>query len=352
MKRRSMRIVGLFLLGPLLAACSFGGEPQVQRSPQPAATTRPVTTDGDTPIEGRLLFVQDGNLYLYQGQTTQQITNDGTARDPAWSPDSSRIAFVRREESFSDIYLLSATGGLPTQVSFNGSRQQPRSLGFIHEVVWAAEPTWAPDGTQLAFLSQLRPPTTGAEQPPVYEFPLSVYRYELSLVGQRQPTNDDLLIRSDEADLQHPAWAPDDSGIAYVRVPRANEPRQIVFFDLATGNNAAYPGIPENAYDPAWSTDGQWLAFAAVVDGQTDLWAIPHPRRGGNAVRLTSSGNARAPAWSPTGNQLAFVQVGDNGTDVHVAPLQRQNGTLTAGKSVPLTSKGHIDANSGLSWGK
>ncbi|HEY0605492.1 MAG TPA: hypothetical protein VGD58_21400 [Herpetosiphonaceae bacterium] len=348
MKRTFGRIIGLLLLGPLLAACSFAAEPAQQSTPRAQPTARPVAVQAGVSIDGRLLFVQDGNLYLHQGQETRQLTRDSMTRDPAWSPDSSRIAFVRREESFSDIYLLDVNGGLPTQVTFNGGQSQPWTQEFMHEVVWAGSPTWTPDSESLVFLSQIAPPTVS----PPAEFPLSIYSYSLDLLGTRQPTNDDLLVRSDEDDLQRPAWAPDASVLAYVQVPRGAEPKRIMLYDPNTGTSSPYSGIPENAYDPVWSPDSRWLAFAAVIDGQTDVWAIPHPAIGGSAVRLTTSGTARAPAWAPDGTQLAYIQVGDSGTDVYVMDLQTAGGALAPGATKALTDNGQIDANSGLSWGK
>jgi TolB protein len=346
MKRIFGRIIALFLIGPLLAACSLGSEPAKQNETQSKPTARPVVIQSGATVNGRLLFVQDGNLYLHQSQTTRQMTADGITRDPAWSPDGRRIAVVRREESFSDIYLLDANGGLPTQVTFNRGQSEPWTQSFMHEVVWATSPTWTPDSAYLVFLSQVAPPT---DSPPA-EFPLSIYRYQLNLLGRRQPTNDDLLLRSGEADLQRPAWAPDDSALAYVRVPRGADPKQIMLYDFNTDDSSAYPGIPDNSYDPAWSSDARWLAFAAVVEGKTDIWAIPHPSIGGAAVRLTNTGTARAPAWSPDGKQLGYIEVGRSGADVYVMALQNTEGSLAPGKAEALTNTGQIDANSGLSW--
>ena len=172
------------------------------------------------------------------------------------------------------------------------------------------------------------------------------------LVGAREPTNDSLLVQSVTGDLQGPEWAPDGSLLAFVRVPRENGTRGIMLFDPASQGTSAYPGIPENAYDPAWSPDSRWLAFAAQVDGGTDIWAIPHPGIGGSAVRLTTSGTARAPEWSPDGTQLAYVQVSDSGTDLYVMQLSTASGSLAGAEPQSLTTAGQLDANSGLSWGK
>ncbi len=349
MKRLTAWIVLVVLFVPLLAACSSGSSQVGEPSPRAQTpTARPVALEAGVSISGRLLFVQDGNLYLYQGSQARQITQDGTTRDPVWSPDGGRIAFVRREESYSDIYLLNASGGLPTQVTFNRGRSTPRSQEFMHEVVWATSPTWTSDGSALVFLSQVAPPSSE----PLTEYPLSIYRYPVSLIGTRQPSNDDLLVQAENADFQRPAWAPDDSLLAFVRVPRENAPKQILIFDPSNHAVQPYPGIPDNAYDPAWSPDSRWLAFAAQVGGRTDIWAIPHPSIGGTAVRLTNTGAARSPTWSPDGSQIAYAQVGDAGTDLYVVGLTTTNAALTPGEPSPLTSDGQIDATSGLSWGK
>lgn len=346
----------LLLLAPLIAACSFGDATATPTpaanvstaADRPAASARSAAVQTGATVKGRLLFIQNGNLYLYQQQTAQQLTDDGIARDPRWSPDGRRIAYVRRAESHSDLYLLDARGGLPTQVTFNGSPSQPRSATFIHQVVWAAQPSWSPDGTELVFLSQVAPPSAA----PLFEYPLSIYRYDLQLVGQREPTNTDLLIRAESADFQRPVWSPDSTALAYTQVPRDGEPKRVMLFDLESGQSQPFPGVPDNTYDPAWSPDGRWLAFAANVNGQTDVWAVPSPSLGGSAVRLTSTGNTRAPAWSPDGTQIAYVQISGDGSNVYLLSLTRTGGALSPGAAEALTTSGQIDANSGLSWSK
>jgi TolB protein len=348
MKPTIIRSTCLLLLLPLLVACSLGAAADETPQQSISPTARPVAVQSSVSISGRLLFVQDGNLYLHQGTQTRQVTKDGTTRDPAWAPDGSRIAFVRREESYSDIYLLNEKGGLPIQVTFNRIQGNPRSQDVMHQLVWATSPTWTADSSEIIFLSQVAPPP--AE--PLVEYPLSIYRYPLRLIGQRQPTNDDILVRAEEADFQRPAWAADNSLLAFVRIPRSGGTKQIVVFNPENGTEQSYPGIPQQSYDPVWSPDARWLAFTAQVDGRTDVWAIPHPARGGSAVRLTNSGTARAPEWSPDGKQLAFVQIGNSSADLFVMPVTEQNGALAGGEATSLTTNGQIDANSGLSWGQ
>jgi len=350
MTPRARLFVLLVLLSALLAACTLDGDEPAVRATTPArsATPRPVDTAADVSIDGRLLFVQQGNLYLHQGTTTRQITADGATRSPQWAPDGSRIAYVRRDESYADIYMLGAEGGVPTQVTFNGSQLQPRTQDFVHSVVWAAEPSWTPDGSQLVFLSQIAPP----QYQPLLEYPLSIYKYDLKLVGTRQPTNDDLLVQINNADLQRPAVSADGRTLAFVMVPRDGTPKQIMLYDLDTGTSNPYPGVPANSYDPVWSPDGRWLAFAANVEGRTDVWVVPSPDRGGTPVRLTERGSARSPAWSPDGTKLAFIELGATGNNIMVMTLGGDGETIAPGATEPLTRDGLVDAASGLSWGR
>ncbi|MBS1874229.1 MAG: PD40 domain-containing protein [Acidobacteria bacterium] len=52
--------------------------------------------------------------------------------------------------------------------------------------------------------------------------------------------------------------------------------------------------------DPAWSPDGQWIAYHSVA--QHGVWVVP--ATGGAPRRLTSFGST--PAWSPDSRQIAF----------------------------------------------
>jgi TolB protein len=358
MKSLKRCIICWLIWGLLIVACSpiavlpeansASRQPTAQPEPESQAQAEPDNVVPDLP--GKLLYVQDGNVFLRKGTQTEQITDDGKTYEPAWAPDQRRIAVVRYKESHSNIHVIDTQTRRATQITFIESDEPRRSEAFVHQVVWAAAPAWTPDGDALVFLSQQSPATSATDNPPLYEYPLALYRYPLALTDVRPPSNDDLLLRLDHADLQRPTWAPDGSLLTAVEAPRDGRPRQIIIFDPATGTIAPFPNIPEDAYDPAWSHDSRWLAFAAVVDGQTDIWAVPHPEIGGDAVRLTTLGNVRAPAWSPDGSQLAFIQVREDGADIYVMALRENGNSLAGGDIQALTSTGQIDASSGLSW--
>jgi hypothetical protein len=61
--------------------------------------------------------------------------------------------------------------------------------------------------------------------------------------------------------------------------------------------------------DPAWSPDGQRIAFTTDRDGNREIYVVNAD--GSDAVRLTTNAAADyEPAWSPDGTRIAFVRMG------------------------------------------
>ena len=74
------------------------------------------------------------------GGTPRQLTSDAKgSASPRWSPDGSRIAFIREDQ----VWTMDASGGALKQVT-------TISTG-------AGDPVWSPDGNWLAFASDVYP---------------------------------------------------------------------------------------------------------------------------------------------------------------------------------------------------
>jgi TolB protein len=344
----------------LLSGCGPGAatptlEPALSLRPRPteapaAGQPPPIVAEGSE-LPGRLLFVVAGNLWLWQGQRGAALTSSGDAYQPAWSPDGARIAYIRREESASDLMVMPAAGGEPAQLTNNGSGEPLHSYERIYAGMWAFYPAWSPDGAEVAVASQAAPP---------YGSPAAEYRVTLYSVpaagGERRQ-----LYADDQGHVGRLAYAPDGASIAFVFTPAGDGPAQLLRYARAEGAAAPLPGAPEQSYDPAFSPNGRWLAFAArdasagsgESGGRTDLFAMPAD--GGSPVRLTSLGGARAPAFSPDGKLLAFLAImpGSASFDLWVVDLQLgADGALRASEPRQITRDLRIDADSGLSWSK
>jgi len=105
---------------------------------------------------GSLLLLAEGDLYLLPLDTRKlrRLTSTEAAeKDPSFSPDGSRIAFVR---GF-DLYAIDVASGRETRLTTGGEENVTLNgtPSWIYwEEIWARDAEsywWSPDGTRLAF---------------------------------------------------------------------------------------------------------------------------------------------------------------------------------------------------------
>ena len=74
------------------------------------------------------------------------------------------------------------------------------------------------------------------------------------------------------------------------------------------------------ALAPAWSADGQWLAFTSFMRGQPQLFVLK-PTQGYLRPLSTLPGVNTSASFSPDGSQVAFAAGAGGNTDIYVAPV-------------------------------
>ena len=107
-----------------------------------------------------------------------------------------------------------------------------------------------------------------------------------------------------------PAISPDGQHAAFtVRETNWDEnayETEIWIGDAATGRSRPLTNAAKSSLQPAWSPDGQWLAFISDRDGKRQVYRIAVA--GGEAQKLTSaSEGVNAFQWSPSGAQVAYT---------------------------------------------
>ena len=231
--------------------------------------------------------------------------------DPAFSPDGTKIAFSSFEFSGNpccqSIAVMNADGS-DRHLVVNGDT----TLSGINQ-----EPSWSPDGTQLAFLVHLN----GANQ---------IAKVNADGTGFTP------LTSFTSGDQLYPAWSPDGSKIAY----ESNRSSAFKIYVMnADGTNDTLLTTPGGALDPAWSPDGSKIAFADFSDGGPEISVID--ANGANPVQLTHDDMDRQPAWSPDGAKLAFVSTRDGNQEIY---------TMNADGSAPTRITNNPANDSWPSW--
>ncbi len=135
------------------------------------------------------------------------------------------------------------------------------------------------------------------------------------------PGRPEVLRRLDAgfAELAAPAWSPDGQTLAFAGRREGNWD---LFAVDADGNGlrrlTAHP-----AYDgqPAWSPDGRRLAFVSYREGALAVHELDLAAGEGEVARRTAGeGPAIEPAWSPDGRWLAYSAWRDGGYRLEALP--------------------------------
>ncbi len=282
-------------------------------------------------------------------------------RDPAWSPDGRRLAFL---SDAADAAAAGKGGGQLDLYVAEADGSRPRRL--THLAGQVATPRWSPDGRSLALLViEGRRAAAG---------PLAAVPRDAGVVGET-PEEQRLgivdaaggalrLVSPADLYVYEYDWAPDGASLAATAAHGSGDDNWYVaeLFRVAADGSGARSlwKPPVQIAAPRVSPDGREIAVIGGLMSDFglnggDVYLVPTapttPSAGGGAARDVTPGLAASPAWlawtapgrllavenADGGTAIAEIEAGSGGP-ARVATLWQGAETLAAGASAPSLS--------------
>jgi Tol biopolymer transport system component len=235
------------------------------------------TAGTSTPPRNGLIAIYGGDgFYLVDpavGSAVRVPNAEGVA-DAAWSPDGTRLAVTLwQDDGETGVYTL-----------------RPDGTDRVLVTREASSPTWSPDGRWLAVVRE--------------DLDGGSWLVLVSVDGGKERV---LVPAGAVADfVTTPAWSPDGKFIAF-----ADGYSRI---ELVTPDGERHAGFDVDATGGSlsWSPDSSRLAFDSVRDSKDEtrnVLGVLDLATGKETVLLGEQEGAMAPAWSPEGDQIAFLSM-------------------------------------------
>lgn len=217
-----------------------------------------------TPVSTVYTVKRDG----HEQQLTGFVDSAALNSDPAWSPDSTRVAFVSKSPNQLleiGIWIVNADGT-------HGSSTEEQTL-FANSPNYLT-PRWSPSGAAIAYLS------TEKGNPDI------VLKQLNGSAGQLLATPDN------ESDI---AWSHDSSKIAFVRSTGAS---RTIWVMNADGSG---PMSLTTGEHPRWSPDDKSILFDTSRDGNREIYRMNSD--GTDPINLTNDpGDDSQAEWTACPN--------------------------------------------------
>lgn len=259
-----------------------GTRPSQSASPTPASSIAVVTG-----LPGRFAFAahRTGKFEIYSMKPDRselvQLTNDpGDDREPAWSPDGTKIAFTRSVGGKRAIWTMNADGSGATRLAYGGT------------------PHWAPDGRRI-----------------VAQADDTIFVINADGTGRA----DVIVERTIGLLINGPSWSVDGSRILFIGSPGEGKGSDVYSVALDGTDLRKLTSTLNEEATPLMSPDGRRIAY---VTQYTCICAMNAD--GSSPTTLAAwSGKGASLSWSPDSKWLASAGGSHGPLYIHVVNADR-----------------------------
>jgi len=282
------------------------GSELVRLTDNPADDMAPIWSPGGSRLAFLSTRENNGQIYVMNADGSQQtrLTDSRiTLSPPTWSPDGTHLAFTSYAAGQGDdIYAMAITDRMDAEGQ--------GAIRLTDDPGSDRDPTWSPDGTRLAFITDRDGyaqvyvmNADGSEQTPLADMPGSVYGVRWSPDGKRLLFVFDNAVHVMNADgsnvrrvtgevdfIGRSAWSPDGAHIIFPQdgdfyLVKADGSGMVRLTDGLGGAThpdwwgpAAAGGLPPVAKGPLFNPDGDPWCFNVPQEVAAGDWQVVAPR--------------------------------------------------------------------------
>ena len=239
--------------------------------------------------------------YIYtvpvKGGSARRLT-DGNTWLPSFSPDGSKISYVKNSLEGDGLWVIPSQGGNPVKVC------------DLEKRIWGP-PIWSPGGDYIAYLME---PESEKECKEIWLVPISETGKSTS-----PPLSIEIPL---QASRNLGGWTSDNK-IGLLLLSPVN---QAIYTVPSSGGKATQVTPPENyAFSPGWDPSGKNIyflsnnAFSSVASEGGEISSIP----------FTGEVGINFPVVSPDGKKILFHGIKKGVSGMHIWTAQTQGGEPT-----------------------
>jgi hypothetical protein len=299
--------VGLAILMVVTGFSSYVylGSRQSKVAVAPQKPTAPTPRTQGFVLPGTVYLAQAGALYSFSAGRFHQLTAEAGWTQPALHPDGSHLIAVKRSPSFSDVYVLTAYGGITAQLTSNAA--SARNAWDPGANAWSFYPRLSPDQRTL-WMSYDGPKIVGANY---FDVDMAVWAVPVGapIRQGRAWTNPNSYTGGDIQPVPVPG------GIIYTKFTydeNGNRVGQLWFTNRAGSAGRALTSTAVGCIEPSLSPDGNTIAMVCTYQKQVSYLTTASWNGSSLGALHTWIGDqlVAEPIWAPDGSGIAYLAPG------------------------------------------